>query len=87
MEKEYTVFDGKKTIRILSAVLKAYEEKVGLFTENTANYFIAVLELKEDMTEDELSETIMQAMNEDCMDSIQVKEILKHMIISENFVK
>lgn len=76
MAYTYKVFDGKKTLVIPEEIMKEFEEKVSVFTENTANYFMEVLELTEDMTEDELSATVVAAMKEDCEDSECVKEIL-----------
>ena len=76
MDKTYKVFDGKKTLVIPHAVFAEYEEKVGAFTENTANYFMVVLDLTEDMTNEELSDAVIAAMKEDCEDSLCVKEIL-----------
>lgn len=76
MERTYKVFDGKKTIVIPNEVLAEYEEKVGTFTENTANYFMVVLELTENMTNEELTDAVVAAMREDCEDSACVKELL-----------
>ena len=76
MAYTYSVFEGKKSLVIPKKIMNEYEEKVSAFTENTANYFMEVLELKEDMTEEELSATVVAAMKEDCEDSECVKEIL-----------
>lgn len=76
MAYAYKVFEGKKNLVIPEEIMKEYEEKVSAFTENTANYFMEVLELKENMTEEELSAAVVAAMKEDCEDSECVKEIL-----------
>ena len=76
MAYTYSVFEGKKNLVIQEEIMKEYEEKVSSFTENTANYFMEILELTEDMTEDELSAAVVAAMKEDCEDSECVKEIL-----------
>lgn len=77
MNKVYSVFAGKKLIRIPEEIIADYEEKVGTFTNNTANYFVEVLELTENMSEQMLSEQIVQAMKEDCEDSVLVKSLLQ----------
>ena len=59
MAYTYSVFQGKKTLVIPKKIMKEYEEKVSAFTENTANDFMEVLELTEDMTEDELSAAVV----------------------------
>lgn len=77
MKDTYSVFGGKKLIRIPEDVKIDYEEKVGTFTNNTANYFVEVLDLSEDMSEQMLSEQIVRAMKEDCSDSALVKSLLQ----------
>ena len=77
MAYTYSVFEGKKTLLISEDIMKEYEEKVSVFTENTSNYFVEVLELTEDMTEEALSTAVVAAMKEDCEDSILVKKLLK----------
>lgn len=77
MNDVYPIFTGKKLIQIPKKIKAEYEEKVGRFTNNTANYFVEVLELTEDMSEQVLSEKIVQAMKEDCSDSALVKSLLQ----------
>ena len=76
MANKYKVFNGKKILVIPEEIMREYEEKVSVFTDNTANYFMEVLELKEDMTEEALSAAVVAAMKEDCEDSECVKETL-----------
>lgn len=73
---KYLVFGGRKLIDIKASYIDEYEEKVGKFTENTANYYIATLGLKEEQPVETLAEEIEKAMLEDCRDSEIVKEIL-----------
>lgn len=72
----YKVFSGKKSVSVPIDIMREYEEKVGTFTENTANYFMTVLELQENMRDDELTIAVVKAMKEDCIDSAIVKGIL-----------
>lgn len=74
--KKFLVFNGRKLVEIKASVIAEYEEKVGKFTENTVNYLIATLGLNEDMATEELEKEIENAMQEDCADSVVVKEIL-----------
>lgn len=72
----YPVFEGRKTISIPMDVFLDYEYKVKHFTQNTANCFMTVLELSEELTNEELSVAVIEAMKEDCADSTIVKELL-----------
>ena len=76
----YKIFDGKKSLSIPVNIMLEYEEKVSAFTENTANYFMEVLELTENMTEEALSAAVVAAMKEACEDSECVKEILSNKV-------
>lgn len=74
--KKFLVFNGRKLVEIKASVIAEYEEKVGAVTDNTINYLIATLGLTEDMDVSTLAEEIVNAMIEDCADSVMVKEIL-----------
>lgn len=73
---KYLVFGGRRLIDIKASCIDEYEEKVGKFTDNTVNYYIATLGLSEEQPVEVLAEEIEKAMQEDCQDSIIVKEIL-----------
>ena len=74
--KQYDVFNKKRIISIPEAILAEYEYKVAAFTENTANYFMEVLELNETMTNEELSRAVIKAIQEDCGASEEIKDVL-----------
>lgn len=65
-----------KRILIPDNLITKYEEKVGFFTNNTVNFYGIVLNLNQGQSEQELEKCIINAMEDDCRDSVCVKELL-----------
>lgn len=84
MIKQIPLFGGRKTASIDLDLYIEYEQKVHKFGEHTIPYLEHVLDLTEDMSEEELSKKLTEALEEDIMMMSIPVEVLRAALNGEN---